>query len=108
MGRRKIEIVPVSDRRHRVATFNKRKWGLLRKAMELSILCQVDMALVFVFQDRTYQFSSNGDIDSLLAKAHSLPVEEQWTNEDVSIAPASAPCEPAYADSARPVSQRSA
>ena len=46
MGKRKIEISRIADNRKRLATFHKRKPGLLHKAMELSILCDVEIAVV--------------------------------------------------------------
>ena len=41
MGRKKILIEPIKDKRLRYITFNKRKAGLLKKAAELSQLCDV-------------------------------------------------------------------
>lgn len=38
MGRRKIDIQPILDERKRGITFKLRKKGLIKKAMELSIL----------------------------------------------------------------------
>jgi len=39
MGRRKIAMKPIKAGSSRRATFEKRRIGLLKKAMELSILC---------------------------------------------------------------------
>lgn len=39
MNRKRIVIKPISDERSRVGTYNKRKFGVIKKAMELSILC---------------------------------------------------------------------
>ena len=47
MGRKKIEMKPILDKRNRKDTFHKRKVGLIKKAAELSILCNVRMLLVF-------------------------------------------------------------
>lgn len=41
MGRKKIVIKPITDERLRNITFNKRKAGLLKKAAELSMLCNI-------------------------------------------------------------------
>ena len=46
MGRKKIIIRKIQDERSRHATFAKRKNGLIKKAMELSVLCGCDIALV--------------------------------------------------------------
>jgi hypothetical protein len=43
MGRKKIEIQRIADERNRQVTFAKRKFGLLKKAYELSVLCDCGM-----------------------------------------------------------------
>jgi hypothetical protein len=52
MGRKKIKITKILDERSRAATFAKRKNGLLKKAIELSILCDCEIALVVFNQVR--------------------------------------------------------
>lgn len=47
MGRKKIIITPIVDEKHRNITFNKRKNGLLKKAAEISLLCQIKLFLAF-------------------------------------------------------------
>lgn len=46
MGRKKIEIKRIMDERVRKVTFSKRKGGLVKKAMELSLLCDCEIGLV--------------------------------------------------------------
>ena len=47
MGKRKIDIVDmITDKMTRNVTYCKRKKGLLKKAMELSILCGQDIQLI--------------------------------------------------------------
>lgn len=59
MGRRKIEIQPLTDDRNRTVTFVKRKAGLFKKAHELAVLCQVDLAVIIVgANNKVYEFSS--------------------------------------------------
>ncbi len=50
MGRKKIRITKILDERSRAATFAKRKHGLLKKAIELSILCDCEIALIIFNQ----------------------------------------------------------
>ena len=49
MGRNKILIQKIKDERIRNITFYKRKKGLIKKAMELSLLCEADI-LVSIYQ----------------------------------------------------------
>ncbi|KAI9089780.1 hypothetical protein K1719_029073 [Acacia pycnantha] len=56
-GRRKIEIKKVEESSKRLVTFSKRKLGLLRKASELSLLCESEIAAV-VFSQQGKVFSS--------------------------------------------------
>lgn len=59
MGRRKLEIKRIEDKSSRQVTFSKRRNGLIKKARELSILCDVEVALlVFSSHGRLYEFCS--------------------------------------------------
>ncbi|RCV25358.1 hypothetical protein SETIT_5G160200v2 [Setaria italica] len=51
MGRRKVSMGLIGNRRVRAGTFGKRKEGLKKKADELSVLCGVDVALVVATAD---------------------------------------------------------
>ncbi|KAF9461037.1 hypothetical protein BDZ94DRAFT_1323652 [Collybia nuda] len=51
MGRRKIEIQPITHERNRSVTFLKRRNGLFKKAYELGVLCSVDIAVI-IFEER--------------------------------------------------------
>ena len=71
MGRKKIRIERIKDERNRQVTFTKRKNGLMKKAMELSVLCDCDIALVIVnSNNKAFQYSSvkDGEIESVLEK----------------------------------------
>lgn len=70
MGRRKIEMKRIEDKSSRQVTFSKRRSGLIKKARELSVLCEVDIAvLVFSNRGRLYQFVSSAADSSSPAKA---------------------------------------
>ncbi|CAH8491363.1 unnamed protein product [Schistosoma haematobium] len=59
MGRKKIEIKFINDEKNRLVTFAKRKSGLFKKAYELSVLCECEIALlVFTRSNRLYQYAS--------------------------------------------------
>ena len=59
MGRKKITIELIGNSKDRMITFCKRKFGLLKKAAEISILCGVSVYLAFTDQNgNAYQFDS--------------------------------------------------
>ncbi|XP_010530389.1 PREDICTED: floral homeotic protein AGAMOUS-like [Tarenaya hassleriana] len=59
-GRGKIEIKRIENTTNRQVTFCKRRNGLLKKAYELSVLCDVEVALlVFSARGRLYEYSNH-------------------------------------------------
>lgn len=66
MGRRKIEIQPLTNERNRSVTFIKRKGGLFKKAHELAVLCQVDLAVIILGHNNTFYEFSSVDMRELL------------------------------------------
>ncbi|KAG8078706.1 hypothetical protein GUJ93_ZPchr0007g5613 [Zizania palustris] len=59
MGRGRIEIKRIENKTSRQVTFCKRRNGLLKKAYELAILCDAEIALVvFSSRGRLYEFSN--------------------------------------------------
>ncbi|KAK9093504.1 hypothetical protein Syun_028415 [Stephania yunnanensis] len=60
MGRGKIEIKRIENTTNRQVTFCKRRNGLLKKAYELSVLCEAEVALVvFSTRGRLYEYANN-------------------------------------------------
>ncbi|KMT00161.1 hypothetical protein BVRB_1g019790 [Beta vulgaris subsp. vulgaris] len=59
MGRGKVELKRIENNISRQVTFSKRRTGLLKKAKELSVLCDAEIALiVFSSRGKLYEFSS--------------------------------------------------
>ncbi|ELP88205.1 Floral homeotic protein AGAMOUS, putative [Entamoeba invadens IP1] len=65
MGRNKIKIEKIDNERKRQTTFQKRRHGLIKKAMELSILCDCQVSLM-VFKDEKLVVYSTSDIKKTL------------------------------------------
>ena len=60
MGRGKIQLKKIENTISRQVTFSKRRNGLLKKAFELSVLCDVELGLmVFSPRGKLYEFSSS-------------------------------------------------
>lgn len=60
MGRGKIEIKRIENTTNRQVTFCKRRNGLQKKAYELSVLCDAEVALIiFSTRGRLYEYASS-------------------------------------------------
>ncbi|CAI9782804.1 unnamed protein product [Fraxinus pennsylvanica] len=66
MGRGKVEIKKIENTSNRQVTFSKRRGGLLKKAKELSILCDAEVGvIVFSGTGKLYEFASSGYVEVL-------------------------------------------
>ncbi|KAL9149117.1 hypothetical protein ABFS82_12G089900 [Erythranthe guttata] len=60
MGRGKVELRRIENKINRQVTFSKRRAGLLKKANEISVLCDAEVALiVFSHKGKLFEFSSD-------------------------------------------------
>ena len=66
MGRKKIKIERIAASKNRQVTFNKRKVGLMKKAMELSILCDCVIGVIIMSDNKLYTYSSS-HMDEVMA-----------------------------------------
>lgn len=67
MGRGKIEIKRIENANSRQVTFSKRRAGLLKKAQELAILCDAEVAvIIFSNTGKLFEFSSAGYVSEFL------------------------------------------
>nr|XP_011470416.1 PREDICTED: MADS-box protein SOC1-like isoform X1 [Fragaria vesca subsp. vesca]XP_011470417.1 PREDICTED: MADS-box protein SOC1-like isoform X1 [Fragaria vesca subsp. vesca]XP_011470418.1 PREDICTED: MADS-box protein SOC1-like isoform X1 [Fragaria vesca subsp. vesca]XP_011470419.1 PREDICTED: MADS-box protein SOC1-like isoform X1 [Fragaria vesca subsp. vesca] len=70
MVRGKIEMKRIENATSRQVTFSKRRNGLLKKAYELSVLCDAEVAvIVFSQKGRLYEFSSS-DMQKTIKRYH--------------------------------------
>ncbi|OIT31695.1 PREDICTED: developmental protein SEPALLATA 1-like [Nicotiana attenuata] len=62
MGRGRVELKKIENKINRQVTFAKRRNGLLKKAYELSVLCEAEVALIiFSTRGKLYEFSSTSN-----------------------------------------------
>ena len=60
MGRGKVEVKRIENPTSRQVSFSKRRNGVLKKAYELAVLCDAEVAVViFSPSGKAYQFSSH-------------------------------------------------
>ncbi|KAL0538478.1 hypothetical protein IC582_027499 [Cucumis melo] len=66
MGRGRVELKRIENKINRQVTFSKRRNGLLKKAYELSVLCDAEVALIiFSTRGKLYEFGSAGTSKTL-------------------------------------------
>nr|ABG49526.1 FUL-like protein 2 [Sinofranchetia chinensis] len=69
MGRGRVQLKRIENKINRQVTFSKRKTGLLKKAHEISVLCDADVALiVFSTKGKLYEYSTESGMDRILEK----------------------------------------
>lgn len=84
MGRNKIKIEKIKSERNRNITFIKRKKGLIKKAMELSLLCDAEILVAIVSKDNEQLslFCSDESVENFSLKYLKSPIN---TNNLVSL-----------------------
>ncbi|KAK3154918.1 hypothetical protein QOZ80_2BG0196630 [Eleusine coracana subsp. coracana] len=71
MGRGRVELKRIENKINRQVTFSKRRNGLLKKAYELSVLCDAEVALIiFSSRGKLYEFGSAGITKTLERYQH--------------------------------------
>ncbi|XP_059443266.1 agamous-like MADS-box protein MADS2 isoform X1 [Corylus avellana] len=69
MGRGRVELKRIENKINRQVTFAKRRNGLLKKAYELSVLCDAEVALIiFSTRGKLYEFCSSSSMIKTLEK----------------------------------------
>jgi hypothetical protein len=91
MGRNKIKIEKIENSKIRQVTFYKRKRGLLKKAMELSLLCESKIFLCIVDKiEKLTIYCSESNINAFLGNyiqklnQNKLQHKDILSNSDVS------------------------
>jgi hypothetical protein len=68
MARGKVQMRRIENPVHRQVTFCKRRMGLLKKAKELSVLCDADIGvMVFSPHGKMYELATNGSVSLFLS-----------------------------------------
>eukprot|EP01018_Ginkgo_biloba_P003270 Gb_39109 [translate_table: standard] len=86
MGRRRVEFNRIENRAKRQVTFSKRRNGLLKKAWELSVLCDAEVALViFSSTGKIYEFASHGMKETLEKYRNVSTTNEECSPDNQSV-----------------------
>ncbi|KAM0903885.1 hypothetical protein ACQ4PT_018379 [Festuca glaucescens] len=69
MARREVQMRRIENPVHRQVTFCKRRMSLLKKANELSVLCDADIGvMVFSPHGKIYELATNGNMQGLIER----------------------------------------
>ncbi|KAK1587345.1 hypothetical protein Q3G72_011898 [Acer saccharum] len=81
MGRVKIQLKKIEEKRDRQISYSKRKDGLIKKAYELTTLCDVDVALIiFSSAGKLNIFDGKRRIEDTLKRYIDLPYSQRGRN----------------------------
>nr|AAM55472.1 MADS-box protein FDRMADS3 [Oryza sativa Indica Group] len=77
MARGKVQLRRIENPVHRQVTFCKRRAGLLKKARELSILCEADIGIIiFSAHGKLYDLATTGTMEELIERYKSASGEQ--------------------------------
>ncbi|GMJ11691.1 XAANTAL1, AGAMOUS-like 12 [Hibiscus trionum] len=69
MGRGRVQMKRIDNPVHRQVTFCKRRAGLLKKAKELSVLCDAEIGLlIFSAHGKLYELATKGTMQELIER----------------------------------------
>ncbi|KAK3212261.1 hypothetical protein Dsin_016967 [Dipteronia sinensis] len=78
MGRGRVELKRIENKISRQVTFSKRRGGLLKKAHEISVLCEADVALiVFSTKGKLFEYSTDSSMERILERYERHSFAEQ-------------------------------
>ncbi|XP_045790035.1 MADS-box transcription factor 17-like [Trifolium pratense] len=83
MGRGKVVLERIQNKINRQVTFSKRRSGLLKKAFELSVLCDAEVALIiFSSLGKLFQYSTT-DLNKIIEKYRQCCFNNMSENNDL-------------------------
>ncbi|KAJ8501176.1 hypothetical protein OPV22_011728 [Ensete ventricosum] len=69
MGRGRVQLKRIENKINRQVTFSKRRSGLLKKAHEISVLCDAEVALIiFSAMGKLYEYATNSCMEKILER----------------------------------------
>ncbi|XP_074274782.1 agamous-like MADS-box protein AP1 [Silene latifolia] len=69
MGRGRVQLKRIENKINRQVTFSKRRSGIIKKAHEISVLCDADVGLIiFSHRGKLFEFSSDSCMEKVLER----------------------------------------
>ncbi|KAJ4755393.1 MADS box transcription factor [Rhynchospora pubera] len=82
MGRGPVQLRRIENKINRQVTFSKRRNGLMKKAHEISVLCDADVALIiFSTKGKLFQYSTGDRMEQILEKFQRYSLAEKAVSE---------------------------
>uniref|UniRef100_A0A7C8YFH4 MADS-box domain-containing protein n=1 Tax=Opuntia streptacantha TaxID=393608 RepID=A0A7C8YFH4_OPUST len=77
MGRGRVQMKRIENKINRQVTFSKRKSGLVKKAHEISVLCDAEVALIiFSHRGKLFEYSTDSCMEKILERYESYCYSE--------------------------------
>ncbi|KAI3685013.1 hypothetical protein L6452_34244 [Arctium lappa] len=81
MGRGRVTLKRIENKINRQVTFSKRRSGLLKKAHEISVLCDADVALIiFSTKGKLCEFATDASMERILERYERYSCAERKLN----------------------------
>ncbi|XP_018498762.2 truncated transcription factor CAULIFLOWER A isoform X2 [Pyrus x bretschneideri] len=69
MGRGRVQLKRIENKINRQVTFSKRRSGLMKKAQEISVLCDAEVALIiFSTKGKLFEYSNDSCMERILER----------------------------------------
>lgn len=69
MGRGRVQLKRIENKISRQVTFSKRRTGLLKKAHEISVLCDAQLALIVISsRGKLFEYSTHSSMEAILER----------------------------------------
>ncbi|KAI3901247.1 hypothetical protein MKW92_048704 [Papaver armeniacum] len=87
MGKRgRVQLKRIENKIDRQVTFQKRKPGLIKKANEISVLCDAEVALiVFSPKGELFEYPTDACMDAILERYERQCCVRNWSSEYTSV-----------------------
>lgn len=84
MGRGRVQLKRIENKINRQVTFSKRRSGLLKKAHEISVLCDAEVALIgFSTKGKLFEYSTNScSMEKILERYERYSYAEKQLNSN--------------------------
>nr|BAC53738.1 PnSAH1 [Ipomoea nil] len=81
MGRGRVQLKRIENKINRQVTFSKRRTGLLKKAHEISVLCDAEVALiVFSTKGKLFEYATESCMEKILERYERYSYAERQLN----------------------------